>query len=514
MAAVDAAAQLGRSEACCTTTEPGFAWVRHNYALAVTVVVTATLVARSCGLLVSSIDADEGVYLVMAQQWLRGGLPYVAVWDHHPPGLAALLAVIQTITFDPVLGARLAAAGAVAMTAILIHRFCVRYADQPGAGLTGALLYIVCISRWAGLSANTEVFNNLCVALAAYLLVGAARRPPDLPRAITAAAAFGFGLQIKYVIFPEAAVLSLGYLVALHRQCSNFRLTAVAAGSMIVAGCLPTGLAATYFWLQGALRPFLDANIGSNITYIGIIPPLSDIVRDTASAMWPIAGPVLIIGYAVLRKFPWRRQWHAVLSTEAWILLWIVAAALDVCLPMKFFRHHFFALYAPVCLGGALALAEIAAGRRKTLAYGILMLLVTAIPAWAMGVVRASPWKATDAPREIAAFVRQAGAGDGDVYVYRYHSIVYALARIRPPTPYVMTLELAEFSKSAHVDGVAEIRRIMDNRPQFVIQARALHDAPATGAVDDLMTRSLDDYRLVREFVDDANRSVVGLYER
>jgi hypothetical protein len=194
--------------------------------------------------------------------------------------------------------------------------------------------------------------------------------------------------------------------------------------------------------------------------------------------------------------------------------LWIVAAALDVCLPMKFFRHHFFALYAPVCLGGALALAAVAAGRRKIFAFGILTLLVTAMPAWVMGVVRSAPWKGVDAPREIAQFFRQAGVGDGDVYVYRYHPIVYALARIRPPTPYVMTLELAEFSKSAHVDGTAEVRRVMNNRPRFVIQSRALHDAPTHGAVDDLMTRRLDDYRLVREFVDDADRSVVRLYER
>ena len=360
-------------------------------------IVAATLAIRSCGGLASSIDADEGVYLVMAQQWLRGGLPYVAVWDQHPPGLPALLAVLQTLIFDPVYGARLAAAAAVATTAVLIRRFCL-HANQPSAGLVAALLYIVCISRWAGLSANTEVFNNACVTLAAYLLFGTTRRMSDLATAVTAAVVFGAGLQIKYVIFPEAVLLSLCYLIASSRRSGNLRATVVAAGLMIAGGCLPTALAIAYFWFRGALWPFLEANINSNITYIGMMPPLSDILRDSASGVLPIVGPILIMAYAMLRRIQWRLHWYAPSSIEVWILLWLVAAVLDVCLPMKFFRHHFFALYPPVCLGGALALAAVAAGQRKTFAFGIVLLLITAVPAWAMGVFRASPWAAADVP--------------------------------------------------------------------------------------------------------------------
>jgi 4-amino-4-deoxy-L-arabinose transferase-like glycosyltransferase len=486
---------------------------RQGYALAVMVIIAATLAIRSYGLLVSPIDADEGVYLVVAQQWLRGGLPYVAVWDQHPPGLPALFAILQTLIFDPVLGARLAAAAAVATTAVLMHRFCVRYANQPGAGLVAALLYIVCISRWAGLSANTEVFNNACTALAAYLLFGAIRRSPDLRTAVTVAVVFGVGLQIKYVIFPEAVLLSLGYLIVSYRRSGNARAAVVAAGLMIAGGCLPTALTTAYFWFRGALWPFLDANIGSNITYIGIVPPLADILRDSASGVLPIVGPALIMAYAMLERVRWRRPWCGFSSMEAWILLWLVAAVLNVCLPMKFFRHHFFALYPPVCLGGALALAAVAVDRRKS-ALGIVVLLITAVPAWAMGVVRASPWAEVDVPRAIAKLVREAGARDADLYVYRYHPTVYALARLRPPTPYVMTLELSEFSESAHVDGITELRRVMEARPRFVIRPISVHDAWVTGAADDQMTRSLSNYRLIREFVDAADRSVIGVYER
>jgi hypothetical protein len=180
---------------------------------------------------------------------------------------------------------------------------------------------------------------------------------------------------------------------------------------------------------------------------------------------------------------------------------------------MKFFRHYYFALYPPVCLGGAVALGAIAGGRPRRFAGGLAVLLATAVPAWAIGIVRAAPWSGLDVPRIIADEVRAAGAQDGDLYVYRYQPAVYALAGVRPPTAYVMTLELSEFSESAHVDGVAEMRRIMASSPRFVVKpAEATGGRAAT--VEEVLEQSLVHYRLVREFTDDADRSVVQVYER
>jgi 4-amino-4-deoxy-L-arabinose transferase-like glycosyltransferase len=485
----------------------------RTYVLAVILIVLVTFLARASALFSVSIDADEGVYLVMAQQWQHGGLPYVAVWDQHPPGLPALLAAVLDIVFDPVLGARLAALTAVTATAVLIYRSCQRHADNAAAGLTAALLYVVCISGWAGLSANTEIFNNLCVTFAAYHLVAAARHPPDRSRAMMAAFVLGVGLQFKYVVFPEAILFSFGYLLASYRRNRDLGGTIISAGLMLLAGLLPTVLAVGYFWSNGALRAFLEANIGANVTYVGLVPPLREILHDSAGGMLPIVGPVLIMAYAILRRVPWRPRWSNESSFHAWILLWIVAAALDVCLPMKFFRHYFFALYPPVCLGAALALDALAAGQRRPFVYGLIALLATAAPTWVKGFVRLAPWAGQDVPRTIAEIVQQAGAQDGDLYVYRYQPSVYALARLRPPTPYVMTLELSEFSQSAHVDGIKEIQRIMAGQPRFIVKPEGTLGGRA-GAVDQVLTRSLAQYRLVRTFQDGPDRSVIDLYER
>jgi hypothetical protein len=481
--------------------------------LPVVLIIAVSVVARLPALMTTSIDADEGVYLVMAQQWLQGGLPYIAVWDQHPPGLPALFALVLSIVADPILGVRLAAVAAVAITALTIRQFCIRYDHSHRAGLIGALIYIVCISRWAGLSANTEIFNNALVAFAAYHLLGAARRPPAIGRAFIAALAFGIGLQIKYVVFPESVLLSLAYLLESYRTMRSFRSTGVAAGVLIAGGCLPTLLAIAYFWSEGALSAFIDANIFSNLSYVSLVPSAPEILKDSASGLMPIAGCLAVLLFVSWRYRHKLSRSHVELSMEAWIALWIVAAFLDVCLPMKFFRHHFFALYPPVCLAASLCLQAIGKERRRISLYGFLAVLLTAIPPWAFGVIRAAPWSATDVPRTIAALLRDAGANDGEVYVYRYQPAVYALAQLRPPTPYVMTLEMEEFSESAHLNGVAEMRRIMHGQPRFIVKATGMTGGRAM-AIEDVLLANLAHYRLIRTFPDQADRSLIELYER
>jgi hypothetical protein len=483
---------------------------------AVCTIVLATFTARYVAASVSSIDWDEGVYIVMAQRWLHGELPYVAIWDQHPPGLPALLAIVQTIVPDPVVGAHVLASAAVAATAVLLHRFCAVHANQPGAGLLSALLYIVCISRWSGLSANTEVFNNAFVTFGAYSLLGAARCPRSgrFP-AMQAAMVLGIGLQVKYVVFPEATLLCLGYLLALYRKGYTPADVLARASLLILAGCLPSAVALGYFWFHGALQPFIGANVGSNLAYLGITPSVSESVRSSASGIAPVAGCILVmVVLEMIRARRWRPHRFADPALRPWILLWAAAAALDVCMPLKFSTHYFFALYPPLCLGGALALAALAQRRHEILAVGAVALLLSAAPPWLIGMTRAA--RSDDTPRMIAERLRDAGAGDRDVYVYDYQPAIYALAHVAAPTPFVLTGELGLFSQSAGSNGADEMRRVMSTRPRFVVVRSGPSLRPDLHAADDIdgiIRAALGAYRLAYSLSDQSDDSVVSVYE-
>jgi hypothetical protein len=55
--------------------------------------VLASLLVRGIGFIPSVIGPDESLYLLQAREWLRGGWPYVAVWDMHPVGAPGIIAV-------------------------------------------------------------------------------------------------------------------------------------------------------------------------------------------------------------------------------------------------------------------------------------------------------------------------------------------------------------------------------------------------------------------------------------
>ena len=87
----------------------------------------------------------------MAQRWLLGDLPYVAVWDQHPVGLPALLAVASWLIGDDLLAARIACLLAVTATAVLLYVFLARRANAPLAGSVAALAYLfymIALTDW------------------------------------------------------------------------------------------------------------------------------------------------------------------------------------------------------------------------------------------------------------------------------------------------------------------------------------------------------------------------------
>src|ERR1700722_3735834 len=103
-------------------------------------IVAACLRAFSFG--TTGLDWDESFYVVVAQRWLHGGVPYADIWDIHPMGVPALYALGTAIVGDGLLAARLLALLAVAGTAALSYAILDRYVSAAPAGVIAGLLYL------------------------------------------------------------------------------------------------------------------------------------------------------------------------------------------------------------------------------------------------------------------------------------------------------------------------------------------------------------------------------------
>ena len=114
----------------------------------------AALLSRTFSFNVAGMDWDESLYIVIAQRWLHGDLPYVAVWDQHPMGLPAIFAAVTWVVGDGLLAARVAGLLAVTVTAILLTRFLARTRNETMAGILAGLFYVLYMAKPDGLAAS------------------------------------------------------------------------------------------------------------------------------------------------------------------------------------------------------------------------------------------------------------------------------------------------------------------------------------------------------------------------
>jgi len=106
----------------------------------------------------SVIDWDESVYLLMADQWSHGHLPYTAVWDHKPVGAYALFRMGFALFGRSVLSARLLVTVFVFLGAWLLYAIAALLLDSRRAAAVAAIAYPAFSLRFGGTAANTELF--------------------------------------------------------------------------------------------------------------------------------------------------------------------------------------------------------------------------------------------------------------------------------------------------------------------------------------------------------------------
>lgn len=108
------------------------------------------LILLECGAnalgVVAPLDRDEGAFLVIAQEILRGHVPYRDVFDQKAPAIYYLLALLLWLTprlgvVGQIITLRLAATLANALTALGLARLGQRW-DQPTVGRVAALFWL------------------------------------------------------------------------------------------------------------------------------------------------------------------------------------------------------------------------------------------------------------------------------------------------------------------------------------------------------------------------------------
>ncbi len=469
-------------------------WRRVAAALAVpAAMLLASAAFRAMALLQAVIDTDEGLYLVQAQAWLRGDWPLIAVWDMHPVGAPAMIA-LSLLAFGESVGAvRLLGILCAAATGWALFGVVRAAGGGRGLGIGAGLLYIAETVHLRGLATNTEILFAPFVAAAMAIATGAAARalrdgaPPRWLELCAMGLLVGGALAIKQVVGLEGCLaFALLCFPALWRQALPVRRFLGMAAAYALLCALPTALFALAYWWRGGLEVFLDSLFVAPFRYsLGRLGPW-EALQPISTALATLLWPVLLAGIGVA-SWVRRRDREAAsapaAAPEALLarigLLWFATGTLAIAGPGYFYPHYFLIWLPSLSVLGALGAASLARLARPR--------LVPAAFAGILGVTAADAWRSDAAPRldrgigiwqpdpvqEVAEAVELRARPGEPVFVVNYHPVVYFLARAGLPTRFVFPAQLSgDFDEVLDVDADTELARVLASRPRLVVVDR------------------------------------------
>jgi 4-amino-4-deoxy-L-arabinose transferase-like glycosyltransferase len=483
---------------------------RRQCAMAGCFLVVITLV-RAPTLFRSVLDWDESLYLLMAEQWRAGHLPYTTIWDNKPIGIYVIFLIFIDIFGRNVAAIRLASDIFITANAFIIFKITyllltTRTAPQPlGLAIFAGVSYGIGSLSNDGLSANTEIFMTCFTALA--MLLAIAPMPAgsgSLRRSALCGVVFGLAVMTKYVAILEAPALALA-LLSFNPPSSRtgyvWRLLACAAG-----GVIPLLITVSVYGEAGLLSLWWQDSVASNMTRVGAAVPVPAIGYFAGYQLknWaPFYAAILLLAGL------WAMRPQAVLPDRRAIIFayaWLFCGALGVAAAKSFYDHYFLQILPALCLIAALTMASSGLTMRRAL---VIFMVIPVIAGWHALADAARPvfkfqnghFSITpDTPDRVAQDLEAALQPGQQVYVFDDQPVIYSLIQQDPPTRYVLPSDLTTcfLPEVAGVNEYDEIYRILAMHPEFIIRTLYPASAPSNRnyAVYQLMDRALDaDYQ-------------------
>ncbi len=211
----------------------------------------------SLSILLYSFGRDQGIYAVVADTMLQGGMPYRDAWDFKPPGIFLTYAFAQGLFGKSMLAIRLLEVTGLVATVFGLQRLAQVFFERPRAGLVaGALASLVHAGLEFWHTAQPETFGGYLTIAALVVLT---LTPSDRRRwliALGVGALFGACALFKPPLGGGILVCAAYWLT--REQSRGKGLGAlVRAGLLLAVGfAVPILLVLGWIWLRGAWPAF------------------------------------------------------------------------------------------------------------------------------------------------------------------------------------------------------------------------------------------------------------------
>ena len=409
------------------------------------------------------VHVDEQFYLLVAQRWIHGALPFVDVWDRKPVGLFLLYRLFLLVPGDPVLVTQFFGIASTAATALVVQRMA-REISRPSSAWLAGVIYIFVMPAFSCAFGQAPVFYNLLMALASLMLVDVWKRPeaPHLiARGLVVMTLVGLALQIKYSVLFEGVAFGLMLLARGWADVWSWRRLALAGFVWALAALLPTFLAYGYFAAIGHGQDFMQAN------FISILQRLP----DGNASWWRLATQIVALTpfwLAVLvapRMMSMPRPRHPVVP--AVLRTWAVAAVIGYLVFGTWYDHYVAPMLAPLAVLSAPVLARAIPSERW---FGRFLLLACGIGGLAVMGIQFKNHGTTGQFDAMTQQIRSEMHG-GCFYQFDGEPGLYRSVDACIPTRYAFSTHLNTWTEAPAigVDTGREVARIMMTHPDVVL---------------------------------------------
>lgn len=438
--------------------------------LSMLTVLAAAFVLRGRYFGIPDISIDEQFYLLVGDRILhQGALPYVDIWDRKPPGLFLIYAAIRLLGGHGIIEYQVVATLFAAATAMLIAWW-VRHIAGNFAAVAAGLFYLVLPHRLGGAGGQAEIFVNLFLVAAAWLI---ARRLHPIgaidQRSLRATGTFamllsGLAMQIKPTAAIPGMFLGLFLIHQGYRSGWSHRRVVAAALLWVASAMLPSVVAMACYAANGHLDAYFFANFQS--LALKSADPLPVTLDRFRSAMLrvglPIAGALAATGWACWRGTPNRCPTPMLLFILGWLAAGFVAfVSVGV----------FYSYYAVILLPMACVLIGTVAGPR-----GIGWIVLVGMGLFGAQILRLEQPELARQRAAAASVYRMADTisanlNGGCMYIHRGPPILYLLTDSCLATRFAFPnhLGLSYEQDAVGVDTAAEVRRILATRPSVIV---------------------------------------------
>lgn len=352
-------------------------------ALGIITIIYTLLRVNSLGI---PLDRDEGVFGYAGQRILEGGLPYLDVVDHKPPGVFYLYALALRFFSPTPQGVHWFLHTYNFLTLLAIWFLMKRRFSSDWAPFWGALCYAVFSASppIQGFTASTEILMLLPIVISLLLVVETDIRP-GVWLLLASGAAGAAAFWIKQTALTSVAFTGF-YFATTSRKTDSARVGRLPLEALrrllwwCAGGAIVTGLIAGYFKAAGIFSEFVYWSFTHNIVYAGQVSLSGNLSAWIQALGTIVREDFVVVGLGFVAVF-WNLKRR---KAESLFALGFLLFCLAGTLPGLSYAHYFAQIAPAVAVGSGWALSTVSESGAVRSRFAILAvsLALVLVPVW------------------------------------------------------------------------------------------------------------------------------------